>query len=143
MCTRNCLCNSCHKKKTCSDCPFINKQDTSNNSWSLICSSTGIQTCEYYIKPPEIYHELEEDPIIIKFKNGSNIETVETKGSVTRGKMHDFQYEDISEYVDYMKRHPYKFVELYTGIKLHPWQRLYLRLLDSDLVRRINRYKRQ
>jgi hypothetical protein len=148
MCTRNCLCNSCHKRNKCSDCPYVDIQDNSNNPWSVICSTTGIKSCDYYIKPPEISCKIEEEkPTIIKFKNGSSIETIENSGDIVRGKMHDFQYEDISEYIKYMKQHPYKFAELITGKKLHFWQRAYLGVVSvlysigdvilDDIIKRI------
>lgn len=132
MCTKNCLCNSCYKRNKCSDCPYIDTQDISNNSWSLICSTTGIQSCDYYIKPPEIDLEIEErKQTIIKFKNGSTIETIENSGEIIRGKMHDFQFEDISAYIKYLKKNPYKYVELVTGKKLYPLQRLYLQTISK------------
>lgn len=127
MCVKSCLCNSCHKRNKCSDCPYIDARDTINNTWSIVCSTTGIQSCDYYIKPPEIHHEVEQEAsTIITFKNGSTIEAIETNGDSVRGKMHDFQYENMSEYIRYMKRNPYEFAELITGKKLPLWQRVYL-----------------
>lgn len=127
MCTKNCLCNSCNKKKTCSDCPFIDKQDIENTPWSVICSTTGIKSCDYYIKPikpPEINHEIKEDnQTIIKFKNGSSIETISGCENKRSSRARIYELIDLSEY--------------------HWWQRLYLRFLDSDLVRRMNKYKRR
>lgn len=144
MCTKNCLCNTCYKRNTCSDCPYIDMRDISNNPWSIVCSTTGIQSCDYYIEPPKINLEIEEEkPMIIKFKNSSTIETIDDGKTTIRSEPKEFYYEDISEYINYMKRYPYKIVELCTGIKLHHWQRLYLRLLDSDLVKRLNRNKRR
>lgn len=120
MCTRNCLCNTCHKRNKCSDCPFIDKQDVSINPWSLICSTTGIQSCDYYIKPPEIYHKVEEEkPTIIKFINGSSIETISGCENKRSSRARIYELIDLNEY--------------------HWWQRLYLRFLDSDLVRRFLR----
>lgn len=124
MCTRNCLCNTCHKRNKCSDCPYIDMRDVSNNPWSLICSTTGIQSCDYYIKPPEISLDIEEEkPTIIKFKNGSTIETVSGCEDMVRSRPRIYELIDISEY--------------------HWWQRLYLRWLDSDLVRWVHRYRRR
>lgn len=57
MCTKNCLCNTCHKRNKCSDCPYIDMRDISNNPWSIVCSTTGIQSCDYYIEPPYVHHE--------------------------------------------------------------------------------------
>ena len=150
MCTRNCLCNTCHKRNKCSDCPYIDMRDTSNNTWSIVCSTTGIQSCDYYIKPPETNYDIEEDkPIveykeingnkyvsedgwetcqlifestIIKFKNGSTIETASGCENTIRSRPRIYQLVDLSEY--------------------HWWQRLYLRFLDSDLVKKIYRNKR-
>lgn len=68
---------------------------------------------------------------LIKFKNGSTIETLDSDSKSVRSKPHDFQYEDVSEYVRYMKQHPYKFVELVTGKKLHFWQRAYLGVVSA------------
>lgn len=126
MCIKNCLCNSCYKRKTCSDCPFIDKHNSKGKeyNWSTICSTTGIQECAYYIKPPTVYHEAdEENQIIIKFKNGSSIETIGGSDNKRSGRAKIYQLIDLSEY--------------------HWWQRLYLRFLDSDLVRRLNKYRRQ
>ena len=124
MCTKNCLCNSCHKRNKCSDCPYINLQDINKNAWSLICSTIGIQSCEYYIKPPEVNHENEEEKsTIIKFKNGSTIETLNCSENKRSSRARIYQLIDLSEY--------------------HWWQRLYLRFLDSNLVRRVSRYKRR
>jgi hypothetical protein len=98
-------------------------QDISNIPWSSICSTTGIQSCEHYIKPPEIYHEVEEEPIVISFKNGSEIRTISGYKNKRSSKARIYQLIDLSAY--------------------HWWQRLYLRFLDSELVRRIHRYKRR
>ena len=148
MCTKNCLCNTCHKRNKCSDCPYIDMRDVSNNPWSLICSTTGIQSCDYYINPPEINREVEEEnQKIIKFKNGSTIEVIETNGDNICSKMHNFQYEDMSEYIKYMKQHPCEFAELILGKKLNFIQRAYLGCVSilyskgdidvDDMVRKI------
>lgn len=46
MCTKQCDCNRCYKKKTCADCPycFENKD--------IDCNSQGIQGCKYKIDYP-------------------------------------------------------------------------------------------
>ena len=124
MCTRNCLCNTCHKRNKCSDCPYIDMRDVSNNPWSIVCSTTGIQSCNYYIKPPEISLDIEEEkPTIIKFKNGSSIETVNGCENTVRSRPRIYELIDISEY--------------------RWWQRLFLRWFDSDLVRWVHRYRRR
>lgn len=123
MCTRNCLCNTCHKRNKCSDCPYIDTQDVINNPWSIVCSTTGIKSCEYYIKPPYVHDDIEEEkPIIINFKNGSRIETISGCKNNRSSRTRIYQLVDLSEY--------------------HWWQRLYLRFIDSDLVRRINKKRR-
>jgi hypothetical protein len=46
MCVRKCLCNSCHKRSKCTDCPYnklIEKCD---------CYTDGITDCQFYIDPP-------------------------------------------------------------------------------------------
>ena len=47
MCTKQCDCNRCYKKKTCADCPycFENKD--------IDCNSQGIQGCKYKIDYPK------------------------------------------------------------------------------------------
>ncbi|KIE47297.1 hypothetical protein U732_1100 [Clostridium argentinense CDC 2741] len=43
MCVNSCLCNSCYKKKTCSDCEYIsNHKDTE-------CYVDGIKECSNYV----------------------------------------------------------------------------------------------
>jgi len=56
----------------------------------------------------------------IKFKNGSEIKVIETKEDSTRSKPKEFQFEDVSQYIQYLKRHPSAFME-FCGIKLHWW----------------------
>lgn len=61
---------------------------------------------------------------IIKFKNGSTIETIDgCENTVRSGRARIYELIDISEY--------------------HWWQRLYLRFIDSNFGRRIHRYKRR
>jgi hypothetical protein len=120
MCTRNCLCNTCHKRNKCNDCPYIDIQDTSKNPWLIVCSTTGIQSCNYYIKPPYVHHEFEEvKPIIVNFKNGSSIETLNCNENKRSSRARIYQRIDLNEY--------------------HWWQRIYLRFLDSNLVRKFMR----
>ena len=47
MCVKQCDCNNCYKKKTCTDCPycFENKD--------VDCNTKGIQGCKYKIDYPE------------------------------------------------------------------------------------------
>jgi hypothetical protein len=79
----------------------------------------------------------------IKFKNGSEIKVIETKEKNGRSKPKDFQFEDISTYVEYLKRHPSDFMEL-QGIKLYWWQKVYvdmISLLYSPKDKAEERYK--
>lgn len=61
----------------------------------------------------------------IKFKNGSEIKAIETKEDSVRSKPKDFQFEDISTYIQYLKRHPSAYVEFH-GVKLYWWQKVYI-----------------
>ena len=67
--------------------------------------------------------------MIIKFKNGSTIKTVEPKGEVKRSQPKEFQIEGISEYIQYLKRHPSAYAEFH-GIKLHWWQKVYIDVIS-------------
>lgn len=42
MCSRACLCNSCYKKKTCSDCLYISLHR------DVDCFDGGVDECEFY-----------------------------------------------------------------------------------------------
>lgn len=44
MCTPTCLCNSCYKKHTCSDCYHIPEHINAD------CFEKGVEECDYYIK---------------------------------------------------------------------------------------------
>lgn len=43
MCVGSCLCNSCFKRKTCSDCKYIGKHK------EVDCYNTGIAACNHYV----------------------------------------------------------------------------------------------
>jgi hypothetical protein len=47
MCVKSCLCNSCYKKETCSDCSFIETHK------AVECHIKGITKCEYFKKKGE------------------------------------------------------------------------------------------
>ena len=72
--------------------------------------------------------------MIIKFKNGSTIETIENNNETKREKRSKLYY-------NYFKRNPYKVLDVF-GIKLHWHQILYLRFLDTRLMRWVYRFKR-
>lgn len=44
MCVRVCLCNSCFKKETCTDCKY------NADHKDVDCCNAGIQKCKYYIE---------------------------------------------------------------------------------------------
>lgn len=44
MCVKSCLCNSCYKKNTCSDCEYIKIHKESE------CHIKGITKCGYKIE---------------------------------------------------------------------------------------------
>lgn len=58
---------------------------------------------------------------VLKLSNGSTIVPLDSKNSV-RSRPHIYELVDMSEF--------------------HWWQQLYLKWLDSELVRRIHRYRR-
>ena len=43
MCVQSCLCNSCFKKNTCSDCEYIKEHEKDN------CYIGGVTECENYM----------------------------------------------------------------------------------------------
>lgn len=61
--------------------------------------------------------------LIYRLNNGSTIIPLDNKNTVRSSRARIYELVDLSEY--------------------HWWQRLYLRWLDSELVRRINRKKRR
>lgn len=74
-----------------------------------------------------MYHFMESGGINmeIKFKNGSEIKVIEAREDTVKSKPEEFQYEDMSAYRQYLKRHPSAFAEL-LGIKLYWWQKVYI-----------------
>jgi hypothetical protein len=44
MCVKSCICNSCYKKNTCSDCNYINDHN------EVDCRTDGITKCDSYIE---------------------------------------------------------------------------------------------
>jgi hypothetical protein len=68
----------------------------------------------------------------IQFKNGSEIKVIETKEDSTRSKPKEFQFEDVSQYIQYLKRHPSAFME-FCGVKLYWWQKLFFRMSLNKL----------
>lgn len=47
MCVKNCLCNSCMKRNTCSECEYIDTHGIED--WRFCCGNGGITECKYHI----------------------------------------------------------------------------------------------
>ena len=43
MCVKTCLCNSCYKKKTCTDCEYI------TNHKKVECNGQGVTKCGNFV----------------------------------------------------------------------------------------------
>lgn len=51
----SCLCNSCHKRKTCSDCKHIALHVGEE------CYRKGITDCSFYVASPVIPKQIDEE----------------------------------------------------------------------------------
>lgn len=60
--------------------------------------------------------------MVIKFKNGSSIESIGDVSDVKRSRRGEDQITRMSEQIQYWRQNPDKYIEFITGVKL-PWYR--------------------
>lgn len=64
----------------------------------------------------------------IEFKNSSSIESIDNTSESKRSKRAEDQIAKMSEQIKYWKHNPDKWIEYITGVKLHWYQKVWIKL---------------